>query len=504
MAIPTLSISSLINIQVNLSPAGAQAQNTSVELVLGNSTVIDVVTRIRYYTTLAGVATDFGTTVPEYLAAQAWFSQSPQPTELAIGRWAQTATKATLYCAPLAPAQSLLSYWTALATASFKINIDGTGATDILMASTPFGAATSLSGVAAVIQANIRSTLTDTATCVYNAAYNRFEITGVLTGTSGTISFLSTAASDTDISATMGGTSGSSGAYIANGVAAETALSAATLFDANFGQTWYALVMPTIASDSDHVAVAGAIQAMTNKHIYGITTAEGAIISNPSDTSNIAYLIKQLAYNRTYTQYSSTDTYAITSAFARILTTNYNANNTVIDLMYKQEPGVGAETLTSSQLACLQGFNCNVFAAYNNNTAILERFISGANIYADVQIGADNLAIEMQTALYNALYLSATKIPQTDAGMHQLATVMKNVCVQYVNNGFIAPGVWTVGGFGNLDMGDFMPTGFYIFQPPISTQNPTQRAARASVPFQIAVKLAGAVETVNVQIVVNQ
>src|SRR5271165_4850996 len=132
MAIPSLSISSLISIQVNLSPAGAQAQNTSVELVLGNSNVIDAVTRIRYYTTLSGVATDFGTTAPEYLAAQAWFSQSPQPTELAIGRWVQTATKATLYCAPLAPAQTLLSYWTGLATASFKINIDGTGATDIL------------------------------------------------------------------------------------------------------------------------------------------------------------------------------------------------------------------------------------------------------------------------------------------------------------------------------------------------------------------------------------
>lgn len=500
----SLSISSLINIQVNLSPAGAQAQNTSVELVLGNSPVIDVISRIRYYTTLSGVSTDFGTSAPEYLAAQAWFSQSPQPTELAIGRWAQTATPGVLYCAPLSPAHTLLSYWTGLSTAGFTVTIDGTGPTSVNMTSTPFGAATSLSGVAAVIQAAVRSALTDLATVVYDAVYNRFVITGVTTGTSGAVSFLTAPGSGTDISSTMGGTSTSSGAYVANGIAAESALSAATLFDTNFGQTWYALVMPTISSDSDHVAVAGAIQGMTNKHIYGITTAEGAIISNPSDTSNVAYLIKQLGYNRTYTQYSSSDTYAITSAFARILTTNYNANNTVIDLMYKQEPGVGAETLTSSQLAVLQGFNCNVFAAYNNNTAILERFISGANIYADVQIGADNLALEMQTALYNALYLAPTKIPQTDAGMHQLATVMKNICVQYVNNGFIAPGVWTVGGFGNLEMGDFMPTGFYIYQPAISTQNPTARAARQSVPFQIAVKLAGAVETVNVQIVVNQ
>lgn len=506
MSIPTLSISSLINVSVNLSPAGAQAQNTSVELVLGNSPVIDTVSRIRYYTTLSAVATDFGTSAPEYLAALLWFSQTPQPTEFAIGRWVQAATPGQLICGQLAPAYQLLSYWTSLVTSSFKINIDNIGVTNIPFNSSPFAGATSLSGVAAVIQTALRTAFSDLSTCVWDAAYQRFEITGALTGVTGSVSFMTAGTTGTDISGILQGLAVDSvnGAYVVPGLAAESAATAATLFDTQFGQTWYALTMPTIVSDTDHVAVGSAIEGMTNKHIYGVTTPEGAIVNNPSDTSNVAYLLKQLNLKRTFTQYSSTSLYAITSAFARILTTNYGGNNTTITLMYKREPVVTAENLNSTQLATLQGFNANVFAAYNNQTAILESFVDADGIYADVLIGSDNFAIELQTDLYNALYLSPTKIPQTDSGMHQLSTVMKNVCVEYVNNGMVAPGVWNVGGFGTLNMGDFMPTGFYIYAPPISTQNPTNRAARQSVPFQIALKLAGAVQTVNVAVIVNQ
>ncbi len=506
MSNATLSIDALIQVSVNLSPAAAQAQNTSVALVLGNSAVIDTVTRIRYYTTLGGVATDFGTSAPEYLAAQLWFAQVPQPTELAIGRWAQTATPGALIAGVLEAPQLALSYWTALTSCSFAVAFDGGGAMQVVMTGTPFSAALSLSGVAAVIQTNIRSTFTNTATCVYNAQFTRFEIYSGTTGSASSVSFLTAGTTGTDISGPMEGLSSdaSSGAYVVAGLAAESAVSAAALFDNTFGQTWYALLMPTISTDSDHVAVAGYIEGSANKHIYGVTTSEGAIINNPSDTTNVAYLIKSGKYNRTYVQYSSSNAYAIISAFARILTTNYGGNNTTITLMYKQEPIIVAENLNSTQLATLQGFNANVFAAYNNNTAILESFISGSGIYADVLIGSDNFAIQLQTDIYNLLYLSPTKIPQTDPGTHQITTVIKNDCVQYVNNGFIAPGVWNVGGFGQLAQGDFMATGYYIFAPSVNTQNPTDRLARKSVPIQVAIKLAGAVQTVNLAVTVNQ
>ena len=294
----------------------------------------------------------------------------------------------------------------------------------------------------------------------------------------------------------------SSGAYAVAGIAAETAVSAATLFDQNYGQGWYALTI-TGAVDADHLAVAAYIEAANNKHIYGVTTNEAGVLVS-TDTTNIAYQLKGLGYKRTVVQYSSSNSYAVCSLLARILTTNYNANNTVITLMYKQEPGIVAETLNSNQIAALEGFNCNVFVAYNNNTAIIEPGVVANGTFLDIITGTDWLALDIQTSLYNLLYTSTTKIPQTDAGNHLLVTTVEQVCAQGVVNGLLGPGVWNSGGFGALNQGDFLAKGFYVYAPPISTQAPADRAARKSVPIQVAAKLAGAIHSIDVLINVNQ
>jgi hypothetical protein len=135
-------------------------------------------------------------------------------------------------------------------------------------------------------------------------------------------------------------------------------------------------------------------------------------------TTDIAYLLKQLGYKKTMVQYSSTNAYAVVSALARILTTNYNGNSTVITLMYKQEPGIVAENINSTQADALGAKNCNVFATYDNNTAIFQPGVTCSGIFTDVVLGTDWLAVDLITNLYNLLYTSTTKIPQTDAGTH--------------------------------------------------------------------------------------
>ena len=498
MTTPALPISRLVNVSVNLAPLPAQMQNISTMLVLGSSEIVDVVERYRSYAGIAAVAADFGTGAPEYLAALLWFEQSPQPTSLLIGRWAQTGTHGNLKCAPLPAASQLTATWTAITTGSFHVSLNGTGH-DIT--GLDFHLQTNLNGVASIIQTALAAALTGT-TCVWNANYSRFEIKTVLTGVGSTVSFLTAASSGADISTLMAGLASSSGAYTADGIAAESALSAATLFDTNFGQSWYALMIVG-AANSDHTAVAGYIEAANNKHIYGVTTQEAGVLTS-NDTTNAAYLLKQLGYKRTAIQYSSSNVYAVASLLARILTTNYNGNSTVITLMYKQEPGIVPETLNATQIANLEAFNCNVFIAYNNNTAIIESGVTSSGLFLDIVTGTDWLALDIQLNLYNLLYTSTTKIPQTDAGNNMLTNTVEAVCSQAVTNGLLAPGVWTSGGFGSLSMGDFLPKGFYVYAPPIASQNSADRAARKSVPIQVAAKLAGAIHTVNVLINVNQ
>lgn len=129
--------------------------------------------------------------------------------------------------------------------------------------------------------------------------------------------------------------------------------------------------------------------------------------------------------------------------------------------------------------------------------------ITPSGIFIDSIYNAIWFRNRVQTDLYNALYTSPTKIPQTDAGNQVLAATIESSCAAAVTNGYLAAGVWQQAGFGALNQGDTLSKGYYVYTPPISSQSLSDRQARKSVPFQVAALEAGAIHsialTVNVQ-----
>lgn len=495
---PSLPVSRVVAVSVQLTPAGAQAQSLSNMLVMGTSAVIDPVERYRVYSTLTDVAADFGLVVEEYLAAQKWFAQAPQPTQLTIGRWVNAASRGGLRGATLSAAAQALANFTAISTGAFKIAKNGAAAADITALN--FTGAANLSAVAAIIQANAGMTGT---TVVWNSFYQRFEIEStVAPGATSSISFMTAPGSGVDIGALLGGRAADSGSYLYQGQAAETAVSSIALMDNLIGQAWYGAYVPS-GVDADDLAIAAFIEGTNTKHTYWVTTqAAGVLVA--ATTTDIAYQLKQLGYKRTFTQYSSSDPHAAMSAAARILTTDFRGSATVITLKFKQEPGVVAEALNTSQANAAEAKNANVFVKYNNGTAIIEQGVMADGTFVDIVTGTDWLAVTIQQSVYNLLYTSTTKIPQTNPGMQLLTTACEAVCIQGVVNGLLAPGVWNANGFGILQQGDYLPKGYYVYAPSVDTQNQADRAARMAVPIQIAAKLAGAIHSVSVAITVNQ
>ena len=498
-----LPISRLINTTVNLAPVAAQAQSTSNMLVVGTSDVIDVVERMRTYSTLAEVAADFGTSAEEYKAANFWFQQAPQPTTVSIGKWAVNDTAGLIRCSPLT---TTLADFQDIANGGFKVTIDGTLRT---LTALDFTEVTSLNGVAGVVNAALQAAVgtgAQPAEMTYDAVYNRFTLTSATTGVGSTVSYFTSPDSGVDVSGLLGGTSSFDGVYIADGIAAEEPVTAVTIMDDMFGQQWYGLMVPS-AGDDQQIAIADYVEAATTNHFFGISSDDVNTIT-AGNTTTIAYRVTAAGYNKTTVQYSRANTvnslYVAASLMGRILTTNYNGNNTTITLMYKQEPGVIPETLTTTQINALESVNANVFVAYNNDTAIIERGTVGSGEYIDTIVGLDWLSLQIQTEVYNALYTSTTKIPQTDAGNAVLATIIESVCAQGVANGLLAPGIWNSAGFGSLKQGDFLAKGFYVYAPPVALQSSQDRAARKSVAFQVAVKLAGAIHTSDITINVNR
>ena len=85
-----LSVSRISSVTVTLAAHAAQGRNFGSMLLLGSSTVIPLTERIRLYESADDIGTDFGVDSEEYKGASIWFSQSPQPTQLYVGRWAKT------------------------------------------------------------------------------------------------------------------------------------------------------------------------------------------------------------------------------------------------------------------------------------------------------------------------------------------------------------------------------------------------------------------------------
>lgn len=601
-----LPVSQRINVTINMSPQAAQGANLNTALIIGASSVIDTGERIRSYPSAAAVATDFGNTAPEYLAANLYFQQVPQPTSLLIGRWAKTATAAKLKGGLIAVAAQDMSFWTIVSNGGFNITIDGTVRN---ITGLDFTGVTNMNGIASVIS----TALASAGSCVWNANYSRFEIksasTGAGTAASGAITLNSNPANNdtvtiggtavtfvtgtptgsqvqigasanataanlqaflqassdvniskcaystaanvttvtyasvgttgnaftlaksgtniavsgatlsggvnastigyatapgtgTDVSAQLGLVSGSASTPV-NGVNAEQPVDTVTAMLNNFGSQFLGVTFAdTGLTNNQHLAVAALVES-DQKHLYGATSQEAAAVDSTA-TSDLGYQFKQLGYKYSIAQWSSTSPYAVASLLGRLLTVDFNGNKTTITLMYKQEPGIIAESLNTTQAAALDAKNYNYFVNYDNNTAIVQKGVTPSGIFIDSIYNAIWFRNRLQTDLYNALYLSPTKIPQTDGGNQQLAAVMEAACDAAVNNGYLAPGVWTQAGFGALNQGDTLGKGYYVYAPPIATQSTSDRQARKSVPFQIAAKEAGAIHDISVSVNVNR
>jgi len=606
MAPTGLNVSDVVNVQVNIAPLAATFSNFGSLVIIGSSPVIDTTERIRLYTTLAGVASDFGTTAPEWLAADLFFSQAPQPSFVYIGRWAQFATSGILHGGVITPTQQLLSNFTSISNGGFLVFVDGVPCS---LTGIGLTGALNLNGVASAIQTELQ-TLAAGATYVWDSNIQRFNLTS---GTSGIISSVSSAqaptasgwinfasnplasatvtlngtvvtfvtssptgnqvliggttaitmanlvnfantsvdvniskltlnlpnvistktyvvaklagaagnaytlaasaatvsgatltgGSGTDLSILMDLTTSTSSAPVI-GVAAETALTCISVLD-NLSGVWYGANFATAVppSDADYIAVAGYIEGANRAHILGVSSQEPGIL-DPTNNSDISSSLKVLGYKRTFDQYSSSSQYSAASIFGRAFTVNFAANNSVITLKFKQEPGIVAEFLTESQAQTLANKNCNVFINYQNGTAIIQQGVMSNGFFFDEVHGTDWLANAVQTNVYNLLYQTPTKIPQTDPGTHQIVNEINDTLAAAVNNGLVAPGKWTGPSIGQLNHGDTLTLGYYVYAPPVATQAQADREARKSVPIQCAIKLAGAIHSVNVIITVNR
>lgn len=490
-----LSLNDPVNVQVSLTPKASPTRNFGNLLIQGDSDVIDTFERQRLYVGLNSIANDFGGTAPEYLAAVDFFAQEPQPSQCYVGRWASSAVAGRLRGAVLGATQQVIGNFTVIVAGGMTVFVDGA---EIDLVNLNFSAQNNLNGIATIVQGALGAA----ATCIWDANNSRFVIKSATTGANSSVSYATPPASGPDISLLLGLRFNEGGVSV-NGQAAESLLNS-FIAQANQSANWYGIEVASTAnpSNQDMINAAAFIEAANLSHIYGITTQDPGTM-DPSVTTDLVSQLKALGYKRTFAQYSSGDENAASSIFGRMFTVNFDGFGTTLTAKFKTEPGVAPESLTEGQAAGLDSKNCNYFVNYQDGSAIIQQGVMVNGYFFDEVHGTDWLQNALQTAVYNLLR-SVPKIAQTDKGMTKIAATLSTVLEQAVNNGFVAPGVWTGPDMGAISNGDTLAKGYYVFIPAVSTQTQADREARKAPVIQIAIKLAGAVHFVDIIVNVNR
>jgi hypothetical protein len=187
---------------------------------------------------------------------------------------------------------------------------------------------------------------------------------------------------------------------------------------------------------------------------------------------------------------------AMAACFAAQMSTDFSGQNTALNLNLKTLQGVPPDVgITPAVLATCATLGVGVYASIQG----VAKFVAngGPNfIFFDNVYNLNWFSNALQIAYFDTLAQTATKIPQTEAGMTMIKNSLIAVCQQAVINGYLAPGTWnSTDTFGNQDsfLRNIAQLGYYVYTAPIGTQSEATRMSRVAPTVQLAAKLAGAI-----------
>lgn len=265
---------------------------------------------------------------------------------------------------------------------------------------------------------------------------------------------------------------------------------------------YFGILSAQLESQADTLAAAAVVQAMTA--ILLIAQTSSASIQ----TGGTIDLLRSGDFTQTRGLYYGGTTnaaLAYSAAYAgRGFSVVFSASNSTLDMNGKQLGTIQPDpTMTPTLFAEAQAAGADVYASLQGFSCVVS---SGTNDFFDNQYNLQWFVSAIQVAGFDYLVSAGNKIPQTEEGMDGLKAAYIDVCQQAVSNQYVAPGTWnSPTTFGNqvLFFTNISQFGYYVYSTPIAQQLESVRLTRAAPPVQIAIKLAGAINTSTVIIAVN-
>lgn len=249
----------------------------------------------------------------------------------------------------------------------------------------------------------------------------------------------------------------------------------------------------------------------TNTYIVGNSGTNVWLLSQPttaplSGTPVVIYSAPQAPGN----------IYAAAAPMGLAMGLNTGSAGSYFDLMFKPLSGITTEPLTQTQVNTIcgtvnrssVGLNGNAYLNFANGAyAWMQNatmFSSSGSVFFDQILFLDMLASQIQ---YNGtnLLVSVPSLPITNSGVAMMVNSVSQACTQSKTQGFIAPsGVWLGVPVGPIQPGTPLPSGFYVYAPPVGSLTQGQRAARQLPPINVLLIEAQSGHSVNITVNVQQ
>lgn len=458
--VPPLPLSDIVNVSVTVAPAAATTNTFNQGLFIGNSTVIPSYganSRLRQYaasTYSTAMLTDgFTANDPEYIAAGIYFSQTPQPQYIWIGR------------------QDL----TAIST--MTIDVAGTG-----------------------------WAVGDEFTITQSGA--NYGIGKVTAETGGVPSAISIVQQGTGYSVATGlatvavSPSTGTGLTVSIGAIGESLLQAAEACR-NASTSWYGLAVYNPA-DADNLALAEWADPLWQTTRYYPWSASAGIPA--ATTGNIALQIQALnlrvlgIYATTQGGLYPNNIYAAVGLMGVESGYNTGLAGSFFTAAHKPIAGIAPEPITQTQYGNITAANWNVYGNFSPYKMFEPSFMSNGSpsyLWLYLAMLVNNLQIDALNVM-----VANPAVPQTNPGQHLLLQAANTACQNLANIGFIAPGVWEGASIPvpsaqspTLATGDTLPLGYLNQSASYATQSAGDKAAGKAMPIYTAIITAGAVQS---------
>lgn len=496
----TLPIS--LDVQISLSKAQVEARTKLDVLCVAceNLGFLPDARRIRYYSTLAAVARDFGIGSEAYFAANAFFAQTPRAATLALGE---------VFLAPL-PAQLVSGTFSAaditalkaIVSGNLKVSYNpGTGSVLQSLEGLDFSSIASIDDIPAILNAALGVNLT-AAVKTLPGGTKVLTIKTVATGDDAFITYPVAGEVGTFVGALLKLTKAVGGAalagYAPTGIAGELEnIAAASKANKKFVYGW------CLGGSLREVE----IQAEAATWALGQKFAIMPLVTNDVNALNVAYdadlgsVVSATGNRRVRCLYHDDfQAYPDVSILAYMLHVNYDMADSTVTAKFKTLPGIETVSLSESEWIALQAKGYDSYTAVGNSS---RTFRDGKTEdpawYLDTVINFDNFLADLETEVFN-VFLRNKKIPYTVEGQLMLIAPCREVGAKYVTNGTLADrqvvDTTSRSGFKIVDAVQIIPT-------PIAQATSAMRAGRIAPPIQMILQEAGAMHEIalNVEIV---